>query len=199
MLSADAILSGYGLPRDYYFLNDTSLEAYYVQHIANTLALVQELPSAADVESQLPLLEQAGHIYQLEVTLASAALPAAERRDPAAMYHMLSVQALKELAPSFDWDSYLAAIGMPDGIQQANVIVPSYFQALDTTIQTTDFAVLRNYLVCRLSCPSHTLSHTHTHILTHPPTPTLPHPAPPPVSTEWSSDSGIAMEIGQEC
>lgn len=142
---------GYGLPRDYYFINDTSLEAYYVQHIANTLALVADLPAPDDMETALPLLEQAGHVYQLEVALASAALPAAERRDPAAMYHMLSVQALKELCPSFDWDSYLAAIGMPAGIQQANVIVPSFFQALESTIHTTDFEVLRNYLRWRLA------------------------------------------------
>ncbi|HSS01828.1 MAG TPA: M13 family metallopeptidase N-terminal domain-containing protein, partial [Kofleriaceae bacterium] len=86
---------GLGLPeRDFYFRDDarsTETRSQYVEHIGKMLALLgaPEADAARD----------AAAILQLETALAKVSLDVTARRDPAALYHPMSVDALAKLAP----------------------------------------------------------------------------------------------------
>src|SRR4051812_20827353 len=97
---AFATAGGLGLPdRDYYSKPDAKsqdIRQRYFQHMAQMFGMIGE--SAPDAQSD------AGAVMALETSLAEASLTRVEKRDPYALKHRLSRDALRQLTPAFDWD-----------------------------------------------------------------------------------------------
>ena len=138
--------SGLGLPEKDYYLrtDDKSVETrkQYVAHLANVLKLLGDSPDAAQSEAQ--------KIMDLETELAKASQGAVERRDPAKIYHMMSLTGFAATVPAIDARKYSQLIGSPV-VQELNVISPDFFPALSKTITGTDLATIRAYLRVHLA------------------------------------------------
>ncbi|HSN21071.1 MAG TPA: M13 family metallopeptidase N-terminal domain-containing protein, partial [Usitatibacter sp.] len=106
---AFANAGGLGLPdRDYYVKDDErsrEIRAKYVAHVARTFELLGDAPDAAKPEAET--------VMRIETALARASLARVDRRDPYKLFHRMDRAALAHLAPAFDWDAYLRALGLP--------------------------------------------------------------------------------------
>ena len=106
---------GLGLDKDYYFQDiHADVKAKYEEHIARMFGMIKEENAA----------EKAKSILAFEEELASKQMDRTTMRDPAVTYNKRSLDQLKEMTPSFDYDSYLKAhkyaafdsiiVGQPD-------------------------------------------------------------------------------------
>jgi putative endopeptidase len=136
---AVAYQGGLGLPDRAYYLEPgfASIRDQYVAHVARMLQLGGA--SATDATAA------AAAILALEERLATASLSRAEQRDPRAMYHPMTLQAITELTPSFSWPAYFGAVGRAD-IERINVAAPAFFDALDRAFSDVPISTLRAYL-----------------------------------------------------
>jgi putative endopeptidase len=138
---AFASAGGLGLPdRDYYLKDDErsrDLRAKYVEHVARTFGLLGE--SAEDAKAH------AATVMRIETALATATLTRVEQRDPYKLFHKMGRAELARLAPAFDWNAYLARLGVAH-VKAFNVTQPAFFQALQKEIDTESLADLRAYL-----------------------------------------------------
>ncbi|MGA9982447.1 MAG: M13 family metallopeptidase [Acidobacteriaceae bacterium] len=138
--------SGLGLPeKDYYLRTDdksVELRKQYVAHLANVLKLLGDAPDAAQSEAQ--------KILDLETALAKASQGNVERRDPAKIYHMMSLASFSATAPAIDTAKYIEMMGSPS-VQELNVVSPDFFPALNKTIADTDLATIQAYLRAHLA------------------------------------------------
>lgn len=132
---------GLGLPeRDYYFREGDAAEKTrkeYVEHIAKMLKLIGEPEAEADSDAKA--------IFQLETALAKASMDITSRRDPAKLYHMMSVADLQKLAPVLDWTALLKETKFPP-VAEVNVANPDFFKGLNSVIADTDIKVIKAYL-----------------------------------------------------
>jgi putative endopeptidase len=136
--------SGLGMPdRDYYLRDDkdiASTRAAYRKYLIDMLALAGISDPA-----------RATAVYELEVSIAQAHWPAAERRDADKTYNVMSVAELTTLAPRFPWNAYFAAAGIPaqaraGAPRRIDVAEKSAFPKLAALFATTPVAVWRDYL-----------------------------------------------------
>jgi|ERR1051325_2450008 putative endopeptidase len=113
---------GLGLPdRDYYTKPDDDSKKTrdaYVQHVAKMFQLMGDDATKASAEAQT--------VMAIETKLAEASLTRVERRNPARIYHPMTVAQLKELAPAFDWFGYMQKLGVPEKTN-VNVGMPDFF------------------------------------------------------------------------
>ena len=104
---AETDQSGLGLPdRDYYLKTDPSsvaLREKYVQHVQRMLELAGEKPETAAANAKV--------VMAIETALAKASMDRVSRRDPAQVYHNMTVADLEKLSPVFDWNRYIVASG----------------------------------------------------------------------------------------
>ena len=135
---------GLGLPeKDYYLRTDAKsvqTRAQYVQHLTNMLKLMGEPPAKA--------ASDAAAVMAFETALAKSSMSAVDRRDPANIYHVMTVDALAEL-PTLNLKQLLASSGVPH-VGTLNVASPEFFKNLDKTLQQTDLETLKTYLRIRL-------------------------------------------------
>ena len=141
MMVAGANAGGLGLPdRDYYTKTDAravELRAKYVVHVTRMLALLGEPPDVAAHEAE--------GILALETRLAEVSLTRVEMRDPKKLFHRVTVQKLSQDVPSFDWKTYLAALGL-GAVASLNVSEPAFFARLELLLETVPMADWRTYL-----------------------------------------------------
>ena len=132
---------GLGLPeRDYYFRDDSKAvetRKEYVAHIARMLQLLGT--PAADAQTQ------ADNIMKLETAIAKISLDVTARRDPAAVYHKMTLAQFEALSDSFYWPLYFKAIGAPD-MKDLNVVVPDFFKGQEALLKSTPLADWQSYL-----------------------------------------------------
>jgi putative endopeptidase len=130
-----------GLPdRDYYLRTDPVSERTreaYVAHVARTLVL-SGLPKAA-AEAR------ASRVMAMETMLAGASMTITEQRDPAAVYHKMTVPQLAALTPTWSWPAYFRAIGRPD-LTVVNITEPKFFAAVDGMLRSTPLEDWKGYL-----------------------------------------------------
>lgn len=138
---AQADQGGLGLPdRDYYLRTDAKsveLRNEYVAHIARMFELLGESPAGAAAKGKT--------VMALETALAKASMDRVSRRNPANMYHLMSVSELEKLSPSFNWKRYLATIGAPP-LKELNVVAPEFFKQLEETLRTQPLDDIKVYL-----------------------------------------------------
>lgn len=132
---------GLGLPeRDYYFRTDRrtkDIRAEYARHVARTLELFGEAPTAAEVDADT--------VIKLETRLARVSMTNVELRDPQKVYHLLNLDGLQKIAPDVAWDLYLSGLGFPS-ITLINVAQPDFVKEFDAMTKGTAMADWRVYL-----------------------------------------------------
>jgi putative endopeptidase len=132
---------GLGLPdRDYYIEQNErqqKIREQYVAHMTAMFQLAGETPekAAADAKS----------VMEIETAFAKASLSRTERREPKNVYHIMTVDQLKTLAPNFDWNAYFSSIGMRP-FTTLNVSTPNFFKEASQQIQDKDLNAWKAYL-----------------------------------------------------
>ncbi len=136
---------GLGLPdRDHYLKEDPKsgeLRTRYVAHVERMFSLMGDAATNAHAK--------AATIMAIETVLARASLDRVQHRDPAKVYHQMTVEQLAASTPSFDWSLYLRSIGAPH-VKTVNVAVPEFFTALDQQIQQRSLEEWKTYLTWHL-------------------------------------------------
>ena len=135
---------GLGLPdRDYYLKDDEKMKSIrdaYRAHVKAMFVLLGDSPAVAD--------RKAGEVLAFETRLAKASLDRVSRRDPDKTYHRVERAGLKQLAPSFDWDIFLARVGAP-GVTAITVEHQPFFTELSVMTVDVPLPVWRTYLSWR--------------------------------------------------
>ncbi len=135
---------GLGLPdRDYYLQDDPQLSqmrANYLKHIETMLKMAGQARAA----------QQAHDILALETELAKVQWTKVENRDPVKTYNRFELPQLGQLAPGYQWNSYLAGAGVAGKIDYLVISQPSYIAAFDKLLQQTPMAIWKSYFRWRL-------------------------------------------------
>lgn len=136
---------GLGLPEKGYYLRTDAKSVQtrkeYVQHLVNVLKLLGEPESKAESD--------AAAVMAFETSLAKASMSAVEQRQPANVYHVMTVNALAAEVPILDLPRLLSETGVPP-VTSLNVASPGFFKALQNTLQQTNLDTLKTYLRIRL-------------------------------------------------
>jgi putative endopeptidase len=140
-VTADVDQGGLGLPdRDYYSKTDpksTATREAYVAHVAKMFELMGDDSAKAAAEAQT--------VMALETKLAAASMTRVERREPANLYHRMTVAQMHDLVPGFDWVAYFKDIGVP-AKTDVNVESPEFFKAVNAQLNSTPIADWQTYL-----------------------------------------------------
>src|SRR5438270_5789923 len=90
---------GISLPDRDYYLNDDDrskkIREQYVAHVTKMFTLLGDSPEQAAAE--------AADVMRIETTIAKGSQARVERRTPANVYHIMSVDELQALVPEYDW------------------------------------------------------------------------------------------------
>jgi putative endopeptidase len=111
--------SGLGLPDESYYREDAYAEirAAYLAHLTRLAELVG-LPAPAEL---------AATVMELETALAGVSWDRVTNRDAEKTYTLMTWEQLREHAPGFNWDTWLAALGArPDRVGELVVRQPSF-------------------------------------------------------------------------
>jgi len=133
---------GLGLPdRDYYLKTDDDSKKTreaYLQHVAKMFELLGDDAAKAAAEAQT--------VMAIETKLAEASLTRVEMRDPARIYHRMTVAQVKELAPAYDWDGYMKKLGVT-AKTDINVATPDFFtKAVNPMLTSVPVSDWQSYL-----------------------------------------------------
>jgi predicted metalloendopeptidase len=130
---------GLGLPdRDYYLSDDAKLLGFrtkYREHVAKMLTLLGDAHAG----------DEAARILALETAFAKIQWTRVANRDPQKTYNPQTLAQLKQLAPSIDWNSYLAKGGVPDTLPTMIVRQPDYLKGLSGLIKSTPLPTWKEY------------------------------------------------------
>jgi putative endopeptidase len=114
------VQSGLGLPDESYYRDEAYAEIReaYLAHLRRLAELVGLDPSIAQP------------VFDLETALAAESWDRVTNRDAEKTYTLMTSAALREHAPDFDWDPFLAALGVPEGaFDEVVVMQPSFVAA----------------------------------------------------------------------
>src|SRR5690606_11490487 len=89
--------------------------------------------------------DQAPKIVAFENKLETPMLDKVKRRDPQTTYNPTAVADLKKMVPSFDWTSYLDAIGA-SSVDTVDVSQVEYINSLQDIFQESNVEIWKNYL-----------------------------------------------------
>ncbi|HEX4067912.1 MAG TPA: M13 family metallopeptidase [Acidobacteriaceae bacterium] len=132
---------GLTLPdRDYYLQTDPHMQEIrqkYHDYVVSVFKLVGDSDEQANTE--------AGEVLSIETALAQAALPRVELRDPDKRYHIMTIAALQNLDPGFDWPAFFTAEEAPK-VADLNVGQPDFFKAENDLIAAQSLDALKAYL-----------------------------------------------------
>jgi putative endopeptidase len=140
-VTAEIDQGGLGLPdRDYYLKTDDKSKVIrdaYVKHVTAMFELMGDDATKAAAEAQT--------IMAIETKLAGSSMTRVERREPANLYHRMTVAQLRDLGTTFDWPLYLKMMGVP-AKADVNVTAPNFFKTMDQQISTVPMADWQTYL-----------------------------------------------------
>jgi endothelin-converting enzyme/putative endopeptidase len=136
---------GLGLPeKDYYFRDDAKSVATrkeYVAHTARMLKLMGETDAQA--------AKDAGEIMKLETALAKASMDVTSRRDPASVYHLMTLSKFEALDDSFGWSRYFTALKSPK-MDNINVVAPDFFKGQEALLKSEPLSAWKIYFKLHL-------------------------------------------------
>ncbi|MCF0166913.1 MAG: M13 family metallopeptidase [Bacteroidales bacterium] len=123
---------------------------YYVENDANTQNIrnkfqemvVRLFQLTGDDEAQAQTRMQ--DVMRIETRLAQASLSNVEQRDPANLYHKMTVEELKQGFGGLDWDVFFGAIGVE--AKELNVAVPAHLKEVESIIRSESLDALKNYM-----------------------------------------------------
>ena len=130
---------GLGLPdREYYSLDDEKseeLRTAYVVHVEKMFDLVGLADGAAAAQT----------VMALETRLAEQNMTKEDVRNRAQNYQTFARENWRDVMPQFNWDIWLAEIGMAE-LDSLVLYMVDYLSALDAIIQDTDIGTWKTYL-----------------------------------------------------
>ncbi|KAL3268210.1 hypothetical protein HHI36_007334 [Cryptolaemus montrouzieri] len=138
--------------RDYYLkpVSKGDLNAYhtYMTNIAVVLGA-----------NQSSAYEELKHVLNLEIALANASIPEADRHDTSEIYRKVLVGELQRVVPQINWLKYFNSfLGITITEREPIVVYGlSYFMELGRILETTDTRIIHNYILWRfvMSISSH--------------------------------------------
>jgi putative endopeptidase len=117
---------GLGLPdRDYYLNEDERSKAIrdaYVKYLTKLFELAGDSPEKAAAAASTAL--------KIETRFAGASLTNVEQRNPNNSYHMMTAAERKAMVTNFDFERYLAGLGLED-VPAMNVAHPKFVAEVD--------------------------------------------------------------------
>ncbi len=133
--------AGIGLPDRAYYLeskgNMARTRARYIAHFGRLFQLLGKTEQAARAA--------AADAMRVETAIARLQQDKVVRRDPHAIHHRVDRAGLEtQLASSFPWADYLAALGIP-GVTAINVHDPAYYTAIAALLRSEQPAALQSY------------------------------------------------------
>ncbi len=138
---AFAEAGGLGLPdRDYYTkpeAKSAEIRQKYLAHIQKMMQLLGDSPDVAKSEAQT--------IMEIETALAKSQLTRVQQRDPHNLFHKMDRKGLQDLAPDFDWNTYLTTVGIAD-VNTFNVTQPEFYKELNRQLQNNSLDDIKVYL-----------------------------------------------------
>ncbi len=132
---------GIGMPdRDFYLKDgerNAKLQAAYLQHLENVLALAGEANAAARAQA----------IYDFEKQIAAVHWDKNDSSDAVKIYNKMTIAELAEAAPGFDWMNFIRGVG----VQEDSLLVaqPSAFTGEAKLIDDAPIGVIRDLLLVR--------------------------------------------------
>jgi putative endopeptidase len=136
---------GMALPGREFYLNDDAksveIRTKYVAHIARMF----ELSGIPAPQAK----EDAAAVLKMETTMAKAAMDIVKRRDPKNLDNEMSLDAVKKLAPSFDFSRYLQVVHAP-ATTSFIVTSPDFFRGTEQLIQSETLDHWKAYLKWQL-------------------------------------------------
>jgi len=133
--------AGLGLPdRDYYLNQDErskTIRTQYEAHVTKMFVLLGDTPEKA--------AEEAKNVLTIETELAQGSMSRVDRRTPANVYHIMTIDQLQELTPDFDWKVYMTA-KKESGLKSVNVSTPGFFKAFNEQLDKQDINALKSYM-----------------------------------------------------
>ena len=130
--------TGLGMPdRDYYFLEDASVEAVqeaYKTYLTSLFKLVGEKDAEA----------RAAIVYDLEKQLAQSHKTRTERRVIKENYHKMAVDELNQKQPNLGWKTLFSILGAE--IDSLNISQPKYYDTLNKLLTKVPMDHWRTYL-----------------------------------------------------
>jgi putative endopeptidase len=132
---------GLGLPdRDAYLKTDersVTRRREYRAHLERMLNLAGAAPERAGAGADA--------VLAIETSLAGATLDATARRDPNAVFHVMTVADLQALMPAFDVARYIAATRTTK-FSRLNVAQPEYLKAVNRLFAAASLDDIKSYL-----------------------------------------------------
>lgn len=132
---------GLSLPdRDYYLKTDDAsakIREQFKSHITSMLKLAGEEESDAGAA--------ANEILNIETRMAKASMSRVEMRNPEKTYNLKTVAEMQKLAPAFEWNEHLMALG----VQQPSEMVinnPAFFAELNKMLTEVSLDGWKSYL-----------------------------------------------------
>jgi len=134
---------GLGLPDESYYRDEkfADIRAKYVDYLTTMLGLADH-PDPA---------RAAARILEIDTRLAEGHWERAETRDVQKTYNLMTLDQLEELAPAYDWRSWMRNLGGGDHTL-AEVVVkqPSYLAHLSTVLTEVTVEDWRDWLASRV-------------------------------------------------
>jgi len=131
---------GLGLPDRDYYLNETDrfaqIREKYIDHVASMFRLLGNNDEVARKSAKL--------VFSFEKQLAEVSMDRLDLRDPHKTYNKKTVAELIKLTPSFDWYSYLTALGLNE-VKEVIVAQPDFFIGLNTMLKESSIDVWKTY------------------------------------------------------
>jgi putative endopeptidase len=135
---------GLGLPdRDYYLKTDErsqKIVAEYKAHINNMFEMLDYQPRKDFGDA----------IFAFEARLAQQSMSRTERRDMEKQYNPVSIEALKKMAPSINWDLYFGRIRLNPGLAKHYIVMQPQYIATLNGLFTGDYENWKLYLTWKL-------------------------------------------------
>ena len=132
---------GLGLPdRDYYVKTDAKSEETRQKYLLHVQKMLELLGQDADTARA-----SARTVLDIETALAKASLTRVDKRDPYKLYHKVSRAQFEASTPSFGWDRYFRAVGLP-GLTEVNVTEPEFYKELENQLRRRKIEEWRAYL-----------------------------------------------------
>ena len=137
--------------RNYYVSTDTAMQRLrdsLVAHVVRTFELYGESPTDAQAHART--------VLALETKIADASMDIVTRRNPSAVYHLMTIAQFDSITPHLSWESFLAAQGAP-AVTEINVAQPDFFRAIDgmlTSVPVEDWKTLLRWRLLSAASPS---------------------------------------------
>jgi putative endopeptidase len=132
---------GLTLPDRSYYLTDDArsekLRTEYVEHVTKMFVLAGDTPEQAAAEAK--------SVMTIETALAKGSVDRVELRDPAKIYHIMTLAELQALSPDYDWKAYLAGVQIGE-FKTLNVATPDFFKAMNAELDSASLESIKSYL-----------------------------------------------------